>query len=616
MDKYPYFKITGLRMAGFKCHEEPVEYWLDDLNIITGGNHTGKTTIADAIAFAITGKGYLGGHLIDKFYNENGRELLVTLTYQDDKGFYHVLNRQRKNDKMEIALDDRAIRQKDLQALFGDTDEFLSLFNPTYFIEVLQEEGRALLERHLPPIPQKIVVERLSEPMQAILNKITFLSPEAALKNLREEKRETEDALLAYSGRQELAAELAQKQKDAQKTLHEEIAGLQTQLDALEHKRTDSIDMKALDLDLMEAVDRYNELLNEKPPVFDPSPYRARQAELREKIKARWAETYESKLAAGYEKVERSMINLRARYSQTNAFLKNLAPGAVCPQCRRPVPAEDLIACETALKTALDEWKQKGSELALQKAELAAMDEKCADTFEQYKKDDLATWQRESAALTAECDREADRAVKAQEAYAHEVQQLSLRIQDIQEKLTNGNLSDAEASQLAEIKKSLESRQAVLHSMAATEEQPQTTDNTYEMMVQSLAETEEKITAVLDFAAMRNELLFDALHTEHVSCKLYEIVKQTGELRNIWQFTYKGRDYRRLSRSEKVLAGLEITELLKKLLGCCYPVFVDDSESIDDISCPSGQAILARVVRGKPLTVASKPVSRQLPQAG
>ena len=57
----------------------------------------------------------------------------------DAAGCRHQLSRQRINDKVEAALDGNAIRQKDLNAVFGGADEFLSLINPLYFIEVLAD---------------------------------------------------------------------------------------------------------------------------------------------------------------------------------------------------------------------------------------------------------------------------------------------------------------------------------------------------------------------------------------------------------------------------------------------------------------------------------------------
>ena len=189
MDKVTYFKATKLQMVGFKHHSQPVCYTFGDITVISGGNRVGKTTIADAIAFAITGKGYMGDRYIDRLYYENDREIQLSLTYLDQNGTEHRIDRRRKLDKMEIALDGRSIRQRDLFSMFGELDEFLSLYNPLYFIEILQDDGRKLLEKHLPPMSQESILAQMSEEMRAVLRGYTFMSPEAALANLRGEKK-------------------------------------------------------------------------------------------------------------------------------------------------------------------------------------------------------------------------------------------------------------------------------------------------------------------------------------------------------------------------------------------------------------------------------------------
>lgn len=85
------------------------------------------------------------------------------------------------------------------------------------------------------------------------------------------------------------------------------------------------------------------------------------------------------------------------------------------------------------------------------------------------------------------------------------------------------------------------------------------------------------------------------------------MVKSTGEVKDAFKFTYNGRRYDWLSLSEKIRAGMEVSELMKRLTGRNYPQFVDNMESVDDLanvrptdrsswqnasarrSCPSGR---------------------------
>ena len=83
------------------------------------------------------------------------------------------------------------------------------------------------------------------------------------------------------------------------------------------------------------------------------------------------------------------------------------------------------------------------------------------------------------------------------------------------------------------------------------------------------------------------------------------MVKSTGEIKDAFKFTYAGRRYDRLSLSEKIRAGMEVSELMKRLTGRNYPVFVDNMESVDDLANvrPTGQIIMAKCVRGAELSV-------------
>ena len=144
--------------------------------VITGGNGRGKTSIADAIAFAITGLPFFGERGIDKLHNESNPDVLVNLRFADETGAEHELTRTRKKNRMTIIYDGYEVRQLELSDLFGERDVFLSIFNPLYFIEELGENGKSLLEMHLPMIPHEAVLDQLSEPVRENLREKEILS--------------------------------------------------------------------------------------------------------------------------------------------------------------------------------------------------------------------------------------------------------------------------------------------------------------------------------------------------------------------------------------------------------------------------------------------------------
>lgn len=66
MKKIEQFQITGMTISGFKCYQVPTILDFGPQTAITGGNGLGKTSIADAIAFAVTGQPFFGERGIDK----------------------------------------------------------------------------------------------------------------------------------------------------------------------------------------------------------------------------------------------------------------------------------------------------------------------------------------------------------------------------------------------------------------------------------------------------------------------------------------------------------------------------------------------------------------------
>jgi hypothetical protein len=133
-----------------------------------------------------------------------------------------------------------------------------------------------------------------------------------------------------------------------------------------------------------------------------------------------------------------------------------------------------------------------------------------------------------------------------------------------------------------------------------------------------IAQAQQKVNAlkvlisnVVIYARKRAELTFEKLKMNRVEVSLYDVVKSTGEQKAAFKFTYNGRRYDRLSLSEKIRAGMELSELVKRLTGRNYPVFVDNMESVEELSNvrPTGQVIMAKCVHGARLSV--QPIGTQ-----
>lgn len=125
--------------------------------------------------------------------------------------------------------------------------------------------------------------------------------------------------------------------------------------------------------------------------------------------------------------------------------------------------------------------------------------------------------------------------------------------------------------------------------------------------LESLNESIFIIDSIKDFRAKEAELQAEKVQAllDNLSIKLFETQKN-GEIKPTFEIQMDGKDYRKLSLSESIRAGLELREVLSQQSGIVAPVFVDNAESITKFKEPNGQLIISRVVAGKELEVVSK----------
>ena len=105
------------------------------------------------------------------------------------------------------------------------------------------------------------------------------------------------------------------------------------------------------------------------------------------------------------------------------------------------------------------------------------------------------------------------------------------------------------------------------------------------------------------------KMQFATKHLKNVNIKYYTILKDSGEIKQDFIITYKGNDFKNLSRSETIATSLEISNMLNKISGVKLPLFIDDSEScadydfIEDFS-NDNQIFIVKVEKGKSLEIA------------
>lgn len=597
MKKIEQFQITSMSISGFKSYEKPTELTFGNPTVITGGNGRGKTSIADAIAFAVTGLPLFGERGLDRLHNEKNPDVAIQMRFVDENGITHELTRIRQNNDMSIYYDGHTIRQLDLADLFGERDVFLSILNPLYFIEELGTNGKNLLERYLPFIPQETILAQLPGAVQASLKDEVILSPDTYLKGRRAEIRELDERITYLSGQKDLAATQKKQHETMWVEISEGITALQNEIAALAEKQFAGLDTAKMQERLVELSQRYDEMARDERG--DTVQQQKELHAMREKIVRRQAEQYQSKFTEPLAKITAKVNDLGARYKREAVAYKAFHAGMDCPTCHRRVTEETLLEVQAALKKTISELYAAGTEQKGQLTELQELDKKARETFEAFKEADLRKWAEDAAELERRCAEQSENGSQAAESLRSEIQNLTAELE-------YGNLTQAEYDRLRECReqcRELESKLSALNEMASA----QTPD--FDREIREAQETISKIkrtmTNVISYVSKRAELTFSQLKMNRVEISLYDVVKSTGEVKDTFKFTYSGRRYDRLSLSEKIRAGMEVSELIKRLTGRNYPVFVDNMESVDDLANvrPTGQIIMAKCVSNAPLQV-------------
>ena len=597
MKKIEQFQITSMSISGFKSYEKPTELTFGDPTVITGGNGRGKTSIADAIAFAVTGLPFFGERGLDRLHNEKNPDVTIQMRFVDENGITHELTRIRRNNDMSIYYDGHTIRQLDLTDLFGERDVFLSILNPLYFIEELGTNGKNLLERYLPFIPQETILAQLPSAVQASLKDEVILSPDAYLKGRRAEIRELEERITYLGGQKDLAATQEKQYETMQVEFSEGITALQNEIEALAEKQFAGLDTAKMQERLVELSQRYDEMARDERG--DTVQRQKELHALREKIVCRQAEQYQSKFTEPLAEISAKVNDLGVRYKRESVAYKAFHAGMDCPTCHRRVTEETLPEVQAALKKTISELYAAGTEQKGQLTELQELDKKARDTFDAFKEADLRKWSEDAAELERRCAEQSETGLQAAEALRSEIQNLTAELE-------YGNLTQAEYDRLRECReqcRELESKLSALNEMASA--QTPDFDREIREAQEGIGEIKRTMTNVISYVSKRAELTFSQLKMNRVEISLYDVVKSTGEVKDTFKFTYSGRRYDRLSLSEKIRAGMEVSELIKRLTGRNYPVFVDNMESVDDLANvrPTGQIIMAKCVSNAPLQV-------------
>ncbi len=602
MEKISRFMIRSIAITGFKCFQEPIVFDFGSMNRITGFNGTGKTTIADAIAFAITGVPFSGDvKAADRLYAGDTRSILVDMTIEDGEGRPHRLMRERTNDHMTITYDGTPLRKTDMEAMFGERDVFLSIWNPLYFIERLGDNGRDLLMRYLPVVSHEDVMDHLDPISREVLkdDETALSSPEGYMKRLRSDIRENESTITYLEGQRDMLAKQRKEREEKEASLQKELDEARDRADELERHRFEGIDQDTVADCLATLYAKRDDLDTEEAAADTQEADAAVESGIQAVEQCR-SRQYEPKYTELLAKVEQECSQLVARKAKDQNVYAHLRPGIQCPTCHQAITEENIGHVRELFHRTSSAVDARVAELEGQRGEALELERKAREAFEQFKADDLA---KAEAALAQARQRRQDIQELAAAAYTRQGQELKATLSQISYYETQrdyGVLTSDEVAELEQLQARISQLDAALADLRNTDDETAAErQDKIDQLRDINKDKTQKLNAAGFYAAKQRELLFGDFRLNRVGLSLYDVFKTTGETKEAFRFTYEGRPYQWLSQSEKIKAGLEVSQLIGRLTGRDYPVFIDNAESvaaIDNIT-PGVQTFLSQVVR-------------------
>lgn len=586
-------EITNIAITGFKGYENKQEYKLGYRSLATGDNGLGKSTIGESIVYALTGCDIWGNEkAATRLVNDKKPKVTeVILDFLLDEEPQTIV-RRKKGTSNEVYWNDKKVTTNDIaRDIFKNKDVFLSILNPYYFPNLAPKDAKQLLSDVLKPANREEIFTELGDYLKKILLDNGFRMPETFLSDARTDLKENEDNLIFLEGRKStfILVEVGEKKNfdDTElKKLKAQIEKIKSsnnlEAELLKLEKPQQSTTELMELNAQEATLR--ESLNNSIPLQELIPIEAKK-------------TTKDSLLKTY----------KAKKNKFDTFESKLIK---CDSCGNDI---DLTKeAKEMLKEEVDEMLKEGLE---QKAEIEKIEVQNAEieknnenikAANKAKQDEINLELEKIAVKKSEILAKDEIAKKEYEAKKQEILDKHSAAQvKVNEKINSikAQISAIEEEERDIISFNADIDAAIRQNQKIAEDQEQNA-----LDIKNSKNKIEQLKLAIDAAKQYNSIKIKK-QAEQIKPYLNKVVIQfekltkEGELKDDFKIVYDGKEFNKLSASEKIKAGLEIANLLINIQNLHFPIFVDDAESINVIPELDTQMIKARVTLDKEVKV-------------
>lgn len=600
-------KIKWVEYDGFKSFSSNIKFNLFNNSLITGHNHSGKTSIAEGIIYTLYGRDLDGKFKIEDMANIHHptKEVKTTVCILDSDTFEdHVITRIKnpKQSGYKLLMDDNEVTQGTIDNIFGNWDVFLSAFYSTYFIGLDNNDKRSLVEQITPTVDY-VEIFRKKVPDVSLLEKYDVnINDAKAYKDLDKKRKETEKKI------NEITTEI--------EILRNQSSSIDSD-DLIEIHEEEEVKLKQK-LDSANRVCEKQIEINNKIKNNDNLKTQISQLETQLKALSPIQENDTIEDIDYLSQVKNEFIekkNLEIRELLSHKVPSNLYPklisignGETCPTCYQTVSDEHASNINDSISKQIEEISLKNQSI---EEEINKIQNDIKTVEERYL-NKCKEIQNKTTILNN---------LKSQRS--HLEQQISL----LQNNLFT--LTDEDKKVLSFDKKPLieeEYSKVVKHNNEARQNNILAKDKQIQKngMLAKIDDLSKQLFTLntkyhdmdLVYAAIHPsylhkqavELKLESItkHLKNTSINLFKLLKN-GEYENTFDILYKHVPFRRLSYSEQILCCLEISNMINCVTGKKYPIFVDNSESIASIpKFENYQIIKSRFMDSKNLEVSEE----------